>query len=82
MIERLRKLLLIAYDSKEGKVPLKIPLFTVITINTITGVGVKYWNMGLFNTAFSNNILINILITVVIYFFSFRISTKYFSNII
>ena len=82
MIERLRKLLLIAYDSKEGEVPLKIPFFTVITINTITGIGVKYWNMGLFNTAFSNNILINILITAVIYFFSFRISTKYFRNII
>ena len=82
MIERLRKLLLIAYDSKEGEVPLKIPFFTVITINTITGIGVKYWNMGLFNTAFSNNILINILITAAIYFFSFRISTKYFRNII
>ena len=34
MIERLRKLLLIAYDSKEGEVPLKIPFFMVITINT------------------------------------------------
>ena len=82
MIEKLRKLLLIAYDSKEGEVPLKIPLFTVITINTITGIGVGYWNMGLLNTAISSNILVNILITVLIYFFSFRISTRYFRNTI
>ena len=82
MIERLRKLLLIAYDSKEGEVPLKIPFFTVITINTITGIGVGYWNMGLLNTAISSNILVNILITALIYFFSFRISTRYFRNTI